>query len=284
MAEKSEEDNIEKNIDNEEHPLAEVKPLEVSKQNLIDTAVKFLQNSKVRNSPLSQKIAFLKSKGLTPNEIDEAITRSGVPENQLTLSAHSSNGSSTVRSNITHHPGEVRPSWPRFHYVFATTMIVSGALCGLYVFSKKYIFPYLFGFPTEEERLLMLEKKTGELQNNVDKTLMLLQEMLKELQATVQKLNMKQDTLLVAQGTSKSVENQLIDMKSEMASLKGLLLSRNQFPAAPSFASVIPPWQMATKPEVLHITDDDDERRRACPTPPETDIHYPVENEDTPCV
>lgn len=67
------------------------------------------------------------------------------------------------------------------------------------LFNQKYIFPYLFGFPTEEERLLMLEKKTGELQNNVDKTLMLLQEMLKELQATVQKLNMKQDTLLVAQ-------------------------------------------------------------------------------------
>nr|BAE00503.1 unnamed protein product [Macaca fascicularis] len=44
---------------------------------LIATAVKFLQNSRVRQSPLATRRAFLKKKGLTDEEIDMAFQQSG---------------------------------------------------------------------------------------------------------------------------------------------------------------------------------------------------------------
>ena len=42
---------------------------------LIETAVKFLQDSQVKTAPLSKKLAFLESKGLTLDEINMAILK-----------------------------------------------------------------------------------------------------------------------------------------------------------------------------------------------------------------
>ncbi|GLD45920.1 peroxisomal membrane protein PEX14 isoform X1 [Lates japonicus] len=53
---------------------------------LITTAVKFLQNPKVRQSPLATRKAFLKKKGLTDEEVELAIQRSGSTEEVLPLS------------------------------------------------------------------------------------------------------------------------------------------------------------------------------------------------------
>lgn len=49
----------------------------VPREPLIATAVKFLQNSRVRQSPLATRRAFLKKKGLTDEEIDLAFQQSG---------------------------------------------------------------------------------------------------------------------------------------------------------------------------------------------------------------
>ena len=44
----------------------------------VETAVKFLKNPKIAPSPLATKKAFLKSKGLSDAQIEEACRRSGV--------------------------------------------------------------------------------------------------------------------------------------------------------------------------------------------------------------
>ncbi|XP_006751011.2 peroxisomal membrane protein PEX14 [Leptonychotes weddellii] len=49
----------------------------VPREPLIATAMKFLQNSRVRQSPLATRRAFLKKKGLTDEEIDLAFQQSG---------------------------------------------------------------------------------------------------------------------------------------------------------------------------------------------------------------
>lgn len=45
------------------------------REGLIQSAVKFLSDPKVQESPLNKRLAFLESKGLTQNEIDEALRR-----------------------------------------------------------------------------------------------------------------------------------------------------------------------------------------------------------------
>ena len=44
----------------------------------VETAAKFLKNPKIASSPLAQKRAFLKSKGLTEAQIESACQRAGI--------------------------------------------------------------------------------------------------------------------------------------------------------------------------------------------------------------
>lgn len=48
------------------------------RQEMITSAISFLQDPKVASSSVAQRIAFLESKGLSSGEIDEALRRSGV--------------------------------------------------------------------------------------------------------------------------------------------------------------------------------------------------------------
>ena len=45
------------------------------REDLIQTAVRFLQDEKVASSPLAKRVSFLESKGLSQAEIEEAMTR-----------------------------------------------------------------------------------------------------------------------------------------------------------------------------------------------------------------
>lgn len=58
-------------------------PPDGPREDMISTAVKFLQNPKVRKSPLHQKKAFLERKGLSKEEIEMAVQRSGVTEENI---------------------------------------------------------------------------------------------------------------------------------------------------------------------------------------------------------
>lgn len=48
----------------------------------VENAVKFLVNPRLASSPMSQKRAFLKSKGLTDGQIDEACAKAGINPSQ----------------------------------------------------------------------------------------------------------------------------------------------------------------------------------------------------------
>lgn len=49
-----------------------------SSESMLSNAVRFLQDPQVQQSPLSKRIAFLESKGLTKAQIDQAMASAGV--------------------------------------------------------------------------------------------------------------------------------------------------------------------------------------------------------------
>lgn len=51
----------------------EAAPVEEIRQDMVDTAIKFLTNPKVVSSPISRKTAFLENKGLNAGEIQKAM-------------------------------------------------------------------------------------------------------------------------------------------------------------------------------------------------------------------
>lgn len=52
----------------------------VPRADMIQNAVSFLADPKVQSSPISQRISFLESKGLTPQEVDMALAQASRPQ------------------------------------------------------------------------------------------------------------------------------------------------------------------------------------------------------------
>ncbi|XP_049733851.1 peroxisomal membrane protein PEX14 isoform X2 [Elephas maximus indicus] len=152
---------------------------------LIATAVKFLQNSRVRQSPLATRRTFLKKKGLTDEEIDLAFQQSGTSADEP-----SSLGPATqvVPVQPPHLlPQPCSPVGSRWRDYGALAIIMAGIAFG---------FHQLYKATTSTNWIL-------ESQN-------------------------------------------ISELKSEISSLKGLLLNRRQFPPSPS-APKIPSWQIPVK-------------------------------------
>ncbi|XP_010591427.1 peroxisomal membrane protein PEX14 isoform X3 [Loxodonta africana] len=152
---------------------------------LIATAVKFLQNSRVRQSPLATRRTFLKKKGLTDEEIDLAFQQSGTAADEP-----SSLGPATqvVPVQPPHLlPQPCSPVGSRWRDYGALAIIMAGIAFG---------FHQLYKATTSTNWIL-------ESQN-------------------------------------------ISELKSEISSLKGLLLNRRQFPPSPS-APKIPSWQIPVK-------------------------------------
>lgn len=50
------------------------------REDVVQSGVAFLNHPKVKQAPLSQKMSFFQKKGLTPEEIQEALTRAGISQ------------------------------------------------------------------------------------------------------------------------------------------------------------------------------------------------------------
>lgn len=235
-------------------------PAEGPRENLISTAVKFLQNPKVMSSPLYQKKAFLEKKGLTQEEINMAVQRSGVKE---TTSIEESN--SQMEPPPGYQPGmmAVTPQnipgyapippqsiWAKTRDLTMTTVIVATVSYAVYQVFQKYLHPWLMGKTEQEKRLERLESQILEMQKSITVSLT---EVAKTLAAIQLTLNTQQTQQQLGYGEVRGIS----DLKADIASLKGLLLNRSQFPPAPATAPVLPSWQRASnQTPVLQSTSD----------------------------
>ncbi|XP_070696257.1 peroxisomal membrane protein PEX14 isoform X2 [Pempheris klunzingeri] len=219
---------------------------------LITTAVKFLQNPKVRQSPLATRKAFLKKKGLTDAEVELAIQRSGSTEEVLPLSPvgppHPLHATQLV-------PIPPSPTGYRWRDYGALTIIMVGIAFGFHQLYKKYILPLIMGSREDKKHLQRMESNIAAMSgtltqtvNQLQQTLVSVQELLIQQQQKIQELSQELAAAEASTSTNRVMEHQTVgELKAEIASLKGLLLSRRQFPSTPTVPK-IPSWQIPLKP------------------------------------
>ncbi|XP_073326428.1 peroxisomal membrane protein PEX14 isoform X1 [Pagrus major] len=227
-------------------------PVAPPREALITTAVKFLQNPKVRQSPLATRKAFLKKKGLTDEEVELAIQRSGSTEEVLPLSPvgppHPLHATQLV-------PAPHSPTGYRWRDYGALTIIMVGIAFGFHQLYKKYILPLIMGSREDKKHLQRMESNiaamSGTLTQTVSQlqqTLVSVQELLIQQQQRIQELSQELAAAEASSSTSRILDNQTVEeLKAEIVSLKGLLLSRKQFPSTPTIPK-IPSWQIPLKP------------------------------------
>lgn len=226
---------------------------------MIATAVKFLQNPKVTKSPLSQKKAFLERKGLTKDEVDAAIARSGIvqadtPGPALEVQQPAPGTMVPYQSAGPPLPARLEASpyskWSKMRDVLAVVTMVTGVSYAAYRLYQEFLRPLLFGIPSSNKRLEKLEKSLQETLTKVNDTLVTVQDALTKQQ---EKLQMISHDIYSKTGNNGMVSAQstqnIVEIKSELSSLKGLLLNRRQFPPVPTTSPVLPSWQLASSGE-----------------------------------
>ncbi|EXJ82750.1 hypothetical protein A1O3_06565 [Capronia epimyces CBS 606.96] len=128
------------------------------REDLVSSAVTFLQDPSVASAPLEKRIEFLKSKNLTQEEIDLSLARASTEPSQLPAQnapyyppAQQGRGPPGPRYPYPYNPyGDWQPPPPppepprrdwRDWFIMAT--VVGGASYGLYVLAQRYIKPLI---------------------------------------------------------------------------------------------------------------------------------------------
>ncbi|XP_066231140.1 peroxisomal membrane protein PEX14 [Saccopteryx leptura] len=226
----------------------------IPREPLIATAVKFLQNSRVRQSPLATRRAFLKKKGLTDEEIDVAFQQSGTTAEEPSSLGPATQVVPAQPPHLISQPYTSGPAGSRWRDYSALAIIMAGIAFGFHQLYKKYLRPLIAGGQEDRKQLERMEASLAELSGSMAQTVTQLQvtlasvqELLIQQQQKVQELTHELATAKATTSTNWILESQNInELKSEINSLKGLLLNRRQFPPSPS-APKIPSWQIPVK-------------------------------------
>ncbi|WFD25377.1 peroxisomal membrane protein pex14 [Malassezia nana] len=101
---------------------------------MIQSAIQFLEDPKVQSSPVSQRISFLESKGLTPQEIDAALSQAGRA------------GGAAVAPRA---PYPMMPAYPPvrpqrdWRDWFIMTVVAGTVGYGVVALARRYLYPHL---------------------------------------------------------------------------------------------------------------------------------------------
>ncbi|VTJ68416.1 Hypothetical predicted protein [Marmota monax] len=204
----------------------------VPREPLIATAVKFLQNSRVRQSPLATRRAFLKKKGLTDEEIDLAFQQSGTAADEPSSLGPATQVVPVQPPHLISQP--YNPVGSRWRDYGALAIIMAGIAFGFHQLYKKYLLPLILGGREDRKQLERMAASLSELSGSVAQTvtqvqttLASVQELLRQQQQKVQELAHELATAKATTSTNWILESQNInELKSEINSLKGLLLNR----------------------------------------------------------
>ncbi|KAJ8721859.1 hypothetical protein PYW08_004261 [Mythimna loreyi] len=183
------------------------------RENLVTTAVKFLTNPSVQRCTIESKERFLRSKGLTDLEIQKAI---GKCTEMLDVP------SMTSELMFFH---QSRRSWFRDNVL--PLLVYGGFMYGAYWFYKNYVRHLLF---VEQPKRKTTAECIDELRKSVD-----------VLNANFTSLRSE----MTANAHQSALRSQLDNVKSEIASVKAIMLNRNQFPVLKTRTGPpsIPDWQ-----------------------------------------
>ncbi|CAH7445655.1 Pex14 [Phodopus roborovskii] len=151
-------------------------------------------------------------------------------------------------------PQPYSPGSSRWRDYGALAIIMAGIAFGFHQLYKKYLLPLILGGREDRKQLERMAASLSELSGSVAQTvtqvqttLASVQELLRQQQQKVQELAHELAAAKATTSTNWILESQNInELKSEINSLKGLLLNRRQFPPSPS-APKIPSWQIPVK-------------------------------------
>ncbi|KAK7519613.1 peroxisomal membrane anchor protein conserved region-domain-containing protein [Phyllosticta citriasiana] len=196
------------------------------REDLISSAVTFLQDPSVASAPVDKRIAFLQSKNLTQDEIDAALARAGegapasVPAPNTSTTAPQTYayqqppppppGYGAYPSYWQQPPPQVPKRDWRDWFIMATVM--GGVGYGLYFTAKRYIFP-LIAPPTPPQ----LEQDKTAVDESFSKAFALLEQ-----------LNTDTSALKSAEeDRTKRLDSAISDMETAMEGLKESLRRRD---------------------------------------------------------
>ncbi|OBZ88363.1 Peroxisomal membrane protein PER10 [Choanephora cucurbitarum] len=233
------------------------------REDLITSAISFLSDPKVQSAPLAKKVSFLESKGMTSEEIEEAMARvNGKSATTTTVTTTQPTGMTVQPGMMVQHPPPV-PARPAYDWrdIFIAAVLAGGVGYGVWTLAKKLFGPW-FKVPTQKELEEDKEKLDAQFQavedslkdikeqtntalttvasqsKKVDESLTGLETVLKELkegdkQRDQEFQNVKSDIEalkeLVPKTLDRNKESQnavLVDLQNEMKSLKSLLVNR----------------------------------------------------------
>ena len=230
-------------VNSEEQTSRPVVPInrEVIREDMVKTAINFLLNPRVFESPLTQKRTFLLKKGLSLEEIDLAIDRcSRLSRNQnpnlQPINANYSQQTNGLPAMVV----QPMPSFLSRSTQFVSNMaLFGGFLYGAYVFYKRFVEPLLFEKHRKPHPFVQIQQQLDHLSKAMDT--------LKDNMSSIE-INIKKQIEEEIRVNRAPQDMTIHELKSELASIKALLVNRRQFTSTPQ--SAIPLWQMNDNKEV----------------------------------
>ncbi|CAO3687639.1 unnamed protein product [Rhizopus microsporus] len=247
------------------------------REDLISSAISFLSDPKVQSAPLAKKVSFLESKGITSEEIEEAMARvngKSAAVTTTTTTVGNPQPGTVMYPAAVPPPVPTRPSYD-WRDIFIAAVLAGGVGYGVWTLAKRLFGPW-FQVPTQKELEEDKEKLDAQFQavedslkeikdqtnaalttvasqsKKVDESLASLETVLKDLEESDAKRdedfkNVKNDIESLKELVPKALERNkeaqnavLVDLQNEMKSLKSLLLNRRTTPNSLEPASSAP--------------------------------------------
>jgi len=222
------------------------------RQDMVATAVRFLENDRVRASTEDMKRKFLLKKGLNENEIREAFARvkpqQEISQRQTAVHSLQAGGQQPVLA-VTQSSFSTR-----VRDLLNLLLLIGGASYGIRYLWKTYIAPWLFGpaKPAPNPQAAVVETCQAVL-GGVQQ----LQQAITSLQTSISSQAEKLERAVENRQGRQESTGELGELKAEIQSVKGLLLSSRSFPQQPPVSAppALPSWQLQqndnTAPDLL---------------------------------
>lgn len=178
----------------------------------------FLQNPNVARNSIVQKEKFLRSKGLSDEEIQLAFQQAGI---------FTKDPNSTIINMEIGHRNPVQPTastlspfyrspdtaLQKIYNVISSTAMVTGIIYAVYYVYKKFIEPFLFGRKKDK-------KSTADLISELD------QKMDKNIRNVNVEITALKDEIRSSYGGDHILRQDMLSFKNDLDAIKGLLLNR----------------------------------------------------------
>merc|ERR1712010_146014 len=221
------------------------------RQDMVATAVRFLENDRVRTSTDDMKRQFLLKKGLNEGEIREAFARVKPavqqPQQAVPVPLQLGGGHPVIAISQSSFSSRIRD-------LLNLLLLIGGASYGIRYLWKTYIAPWLFGpvKPVPNPQAAVVETCQAVL-GGVQQ----LQQAITSLQTSISSQAEKLERAVESRQGRQENTGELGELKAEIQSVKGLLLSSRSFPQQPPVSAPpsLPAWQLkqndTTAPDLL---------------------------------